>query len=153
MKITDKPDLLRKKTLVSLVDGIPFCKALGIQVDYLGYEITAHLPFRQEFIGNPAIPALHGGVIGAFLEITAIIQLSWSTFWRKNEEDGFLKKIEDFKEDKNIIGTDLTKHLKKYASIGIKYVEILEDIIERNSLTDFDRANLLPTKSKKGLAL
>jgi Bax protein len=56
-------------------------------------------------------------------------------------------------EDKNIIGTDLTKHLKKYASIGIKYVEIIEDIIERNSLTDFDRANLLPTKSKKGLAL
>ena len=30
------------------------------------------------------------------------------TFWRKNEEDGFLKKIEDFKEDKNIIG-DLPK--------------------------------------------
>ena len=30
---------------------------------------------------------------------------------------------------------------------------ILEDIIEKNSLTDFDKANLLPTKLKKGLTL
>ena len=41
---------------------------------------------------------------------------------------------------------DLTKYLKKYAAIGEKYVIILEDIIEKNSLTDFDKANLLPTK-------
>jgi len=56
-------------------------------------------------------------------------------------------------ENKNIIGTDLTIYLKKYAAIGVKYVEILESIIKKNSLTDFDRANLLPTKLKKGLAL
>ena len=56
-------------------------------------------------------------------------------------------------ENKNIIGTDLTIYLKKYASIGLKYVEILESIIEKNSLTDFDKANLLPTKLKKGLNL
>ena len=56
-------------------------------------------------------------------------------------------------EKKHIIGLDLTKYLKKYASIGEKYVEILNDIIEKNSLTDFDKANLLPTKLKEGLAL
>ena len=56
-------------------------------------------------------------------------------------------------EDKIIIGLDLTKYLKNYASIGEKYVVILEDIIEKNSLTDFDKANLLPTKLKTGLAL
>ena len=56
-------------------------------------------------------------------------------------------------ENKNIIGTDLTIYLKKYAAIGVKYVEIIESIIKKNSLTDFDRANLLPTKLKKGLAL
>jgi len=56
-------------------------------------------------------------------------------------------------EDKRIIGLDLTKYLKNYASIGEKYVAILDDIIERNSLTDFDKANLLPTKLKTGLAL
>jgi Bax protein len=56
-------------------------------------------------------------------------------------------------EDKKITGLDLTMHLERYASIGEKYVEILEDIIKRNSLTDFDKANLLPTNLKKGLAL
>jgi len=56
-------------------------------------------------------------------------------------------------ENKQIIGLDLTKYLQNYASIGEKYVRILEDIIEKNSLTDFDKANLLPTKLKKGLTL
>ncbi len=56
-------------------------------------------------------------------------------------------------EDSIIDGLKLTKYLKKYAQDGEKYVAILNDIIERNSLTDFDKANLLPTKLKKGLAL
>ena len=56
-------------------------------------------------------------------------------------------------EGKEIIGLDLTKYLKNYASIGEKYVRILDDIIEKNSLTDFDKANLLPTKLTKGVAL
>ena len=56
-------------------------------------------------------------------------------------------------EGKRIIGLDLSKYIKNYASIGEKYVEIIESIIVKNSLTDFDKANLLPIKSKKGLAL
>jgi len=56
-------------------------------------------------------------------------------------------------EGEKINGLKLTKYLERYASIGQKYVEILEQIIKRNSLTDFDDANLLPTKLKKGIAL
>jgi len=56
-------------------------------------------------------------------------------------------------EGKPIIGSDLTKYLKAYAAIGEKYVAILNDIIEKNSLTDFDKAILLPTKLKTGVAL
>ena len=56
-------------------------------------------------------------------------------------------------ESKQIIGLDLTKYLKNYAAIGEKYVALIEGIIENNSLTDFDKANLLPTNLKKGLAL
>ena len=56
-------------------------------------------------------------------------------------------------EDKIITGLDLTKYLKNYSAIKEKYVAIIEDIIERNSLTDFDKANLLPTKLKTGIAL
>ena len=58
------------------------------------------------------------------------------------------------REDKGKLdGLQLTKYLEKYASIGKKYVEILNDIIRKNSLTDFDNSNLLPTKLKKGIAL
>jgi len=56
-------------------------------------------------------------------------------------------------DEKQITGLDLTKYLKNYAAIGEKYVRILEDIIKNNSLTDFDKANLLPTKLKQGIAL
>ena len=52
-----------------------------------------------------------------------------------------------------IIGLELTKYLTAYASIGEKYVRILDDIIEINSLTDFDKADLLPTKLKTELSL
>ena len=58
------------------------------------------------------------------------------------------------REDKGKLdGLQLTQYLEKYASIGVKYVQILEDIIEKNSLTDFDEANLLPTRLTKGVAL
>ncbi len=56
-------------------------------------------------------------------------------------------------EKKVIVGRNLTQYLKNYAAIGEKYVAILEDIIEKNSLEDFDNANLLTTKLKKGVAL
>ena len=56
-------------------------------------------------------------------------------------------------EGKKIIGLDLTQYLKNYAAIGEKYVLILEDIIEKNSLTDFDKAEMLPTRLRTGVAL
>jgi len=56
-------------------------------------------------------------------------------------------------EGKQIIGLDLTKYIKNYAAIGEKYVAIIDGIIEQNSLTDFDKANLLPTRLKTGIAL
>ena len=56
-------------------------------------------------------------------------------------------------EKKQIIGLDLIEYLKAYAAIGDKYVVILEDIIRNNSLTDFDKADLLPTKLKTEISL
>ncbi len=56
-------------------------------------------------------------------------------------------------EGELIDGSKLAKYLSRYAAIGEKYVAILEAIIEKNSLTDFDKASLLPTKLKKGIAL
>ena len=52
-----------------------------------------------------------------------------------------------------ITGLALIPYLKSYAADGEKYVVILNNIIVNNSLTDFDKANLLPTKTTQGVAL
>ena len=71
----------RDGMLTRLVQGVPYIGFLGIQFERRGDELTAILPFDDMLIGNPAIPALHGGVTAAFLEVTAIIVLSWSSLW------------------------------------------------------------------------
>jgi len=65
----------RKPDLQKIVDAIPYCRFLGIAVDRKGSELTTVLRFDHKLIGNPVLPALHGGVVGAFLEVTAVIQL------------------------------------------------------------------------------
>ena len=42
----------------------------------------------------------------------------------------------------------LSNYLDKYAETGIKYVEIIQQIIEQNNLKDFDDAKLLPSSKK-----
>jgi uncharacterized protein (TIGR00369 family) len=57
---------------------MPFAAFLGVKLSLAGDELTARLPFQDKLIGNPMIPALHGGVIGAFMEVTAMAQLALS---------------------------------------------------------------------------
>ena len=75
----------RDSALRAIVEGVPYAQFLGIQFERHGDELTAVLPFNEKLIGNPALPALHGGAIAAFLEVTAIIELSWSTVWEDLE--------------------------------------------------------------------
>ncbi|MEO1038691.1 MAG: PaaI family thioesterase [Pseudomonadota bacterium] len=49
----------------------PYVKRLGVRFDDHGDELTGILPYDDTLVGNPLIPALHGGAIGAFMEITA----------------------------------------------------------------------------------
>ena len=71
----------RDAALRALVAGVPYIGFLGIGFDRRGDELTAILPFDDRLIGNPMIPALHGGVTAAFLETAAIIELCWSLMW------------------------------------------------------------------------
>ena len=48
----------------------PFARCLGIR---LGADDTLVMPFSPKIIGNPMLPAIHGGMTGAFLETTAIV--------------------------------------------------------------------------------
>jgi acyl-coenzyme A thioesterase PaaI-like protein len=75
----------RDGALKALLSGVPYIQYLGIQFDRRGDELTAILPFDEKLIGNPSLPALHGGVTAAFLEVAAIIELSWATLWEEME--------------------------------------------------------------------
>ena len=77
----------RDAALSALADGVPYIRFLGIRFDRRGDELTALLPFDEKLIGNPMLPALHGGVTAAFLELTAIIELGWSMLWEDMESE------------------------------------------------------------------
>ena len=75
----------RDAALAWLVGSVPYIGFLGIRFDRRGDELTAHLPFDDKLIGNPLLPALHGGATAAFLEVAAIIELSWASLWAEME--------------------------------------------------------------------
>ncbi len=75
----------RDAALSALVSGVPYMQYLGVRFDRRGDELTAVLPFDDKLIGNPMLPAIHGGVTAAFLEITAMVTLNWSYLWQDIE--------------------------------------------------------------------
>ena len=78
----------REKALAALVGGVPYIRQFGITFERKGDELTAVLPYDDRLIGNPMLPALHGGAIGAFLELSAMVELSWSLVWQMMEDGG-----------------------------------------------------------------
>ena len=59
----------------TLVSSIPYAKTLGIQATLEDDHFILNLPFVKTNIGNPTLPALHGGVIGGFMEVCAMAEL------------------------------------------------------------------------------
>lgn len=62
-------------TSQDLVDRIPYARFLGLRVERDAVGLLCVLPFRQEIVGNARLPAVHGGVVGSFLELTALLGL------------------------------------------------------------------------------
>ncbi len=60
-----------------VVAAIPYARFLGMSVAERDGQPLSILSYSDKIVGNPALPAIHGGVIGAFLETAAIFQLLW----------------------------------------------------------------------------
>lgn len=63
-------------TAQKMLERMSYSQFLGVECEQRGDEVTAVMRFEPKLIGNPSLPALHGGSIGAFLETTALLQLS-----------------------------------------------------------------------------
>ncbi|HBT02805.1 MAG TPA: thioesterase, partial [Citreicella sp.] len=75
----------RDTALRALASGVPYVRFLDINFDRRGDELTAVMSYDDKLIGNPHLPALHGGVTAALLEVTSIITLGWTVIWEDLE--------------------------------------------------------------------
>lgn len=97
----------------------PYAQLLGVEIREDAEGIYFLLPFQAHNIGNDQLPALHGGVIGGFLETSALLHLMWL---RESEE---LPRTVDFSVDYLRSGRaealharcSVTKHGKRVANV------------------------------------
>lgn len=62
--------------MTDILNRMPYARFLGLQTLVSGDEITVIMPFADKLIGNPMLPALHGGSTAALLEMTAMAQVA-----------------------------------------------------------------------------
>jgi uncharacterized protein (TIGR00369 family) len=60
-----------------LIDLVPYARFLGLTAALQGDELITTMRYGDHLIGNPVLPALHGGTLGALLESAAIFELFW----------------------------------------------------------------------------
>jgi uncharacterized protein (TIGR00369 family) len=58
-----------------LLGELPYCRFIHAEASLVGEVVRVHLPFQRSLIGNTSLPAFHGGVVGAALEMVALLQL------------------------------------------------------------------------------
>ncbi|MFT3972556.1 MAG: PaaI family thioesterase [Amaricoccus sp.] len=78
----------RDAALERLAAAVPYARHLGVGFERRGDELTTVLHYSDKLIGNPRLPALHGGVTGAFLEMAALLELAWAQVWERMEGGG-----------------------------------------------------------------
>jgi uncharacterized protein (TIGR00369 family) len=67
--------LKRAQDVAGLSALIPYARLVGLDAFLDEGRVVTVLRFRQTNIGNPQVPALHGGVIGGLMEHAAILHL------------------------------------------------------------------------------
>ncbi len=63
-------------TIIKALARIPYAQTLGVKPLFTGEEFTLIMPYSDDNIGNPTLPALHGGSVSGLMEIAAIAQLA-----------------------------------------------------------------------------
>lgn len=66
---------LDPQSLEGLLNLSPYARLIGMGLQIENGEPRFHLPFQAQNIGNTILPALHGGVIGGFMEMSAIMHM------------------------------------------------------------------------------
>ena len=62
--------------MTARLDSLPYARFLGLTTAGEGDALVVTMPFADRLIGNPILPALHGGATAALLELTAVAQVA-----------------------------------------------------------------------------
>jgi acyl-coenzyme A thioesterase PaaI-like protein len=94
-----------------LIAATPFAVFLGLRMEARGEGTICVLPAQERLVGNPLLPALHGGAIAGFMECAAILYLLW------HRDSADLPKTVDFSVDYlrsgKLLDTFATVHVVK----------------------------------------
>lgn len=62
-------DQSRAELVQSFVSHLPYCRALGMQIDEISEGVARmSLPYREDLVGDPATGVLHGGSVSALMD-------------------------------------------------------------------------------------
>ena len=123
---TTLSELLRHEpntdTLALWLQKIPHAVYLGISAEVQGDDIVFTLPGDRKLVGNPTLPAIHGGVVGAFMEHAAALHLV------AKMDDPVLPRIINFSLDylrparlrDTFAGCTLTRQGRQIANVSIR---------------------------------
>ena len=70
-------ELKRSGSPEAMSSLIPYLDFMGFSFEWKDGRVIGTMGYADHLIGNPTLPALHGGATGALLESTAIFELLW----------------------------------------------------------------------------
>lgn len=73
----DKARMDAPRDWSELADAHPFARFLGLRILLRDGQFDCLLPYNKMLIGNPVLPALHGGAVAGFMECAGMLFLLW----------------------------------------------------------------------------
>ncbi len=74
---------MTQEELERILSKIPYAGFIGVEPIIMDGDLIMVMRYKESNIGNPFLPALHGGVIGGFMEVSAIAGLMFSGDYSK----------------------------------------------------------------------
>jgi uncharacterized protein (TIGR00369 family) len=112
-----------------LLNAIPYARMLGLRASIDSGALVVCMPRSEHLVGNPVLPALHGGTVGALLESAAILELLW-----QKDSESVPKTITltvDYLRSARLVDSyaraTITKHGRRVANVQVRAYQERED--------------------------
>jgi uncharacterized protein (TIGR00369 family) len=101
---------------------VPYFRFLGLQIRRDDTGLLTIMPQDNKLIGNPLVPALHGGSLGALMECAAIIQLLASAESEQVPKtiDISIDYLRSAKPVETTARATVTKHGRRVANVRVE---------------------------------